>query len=323
MKKALTLAGFAAIAIAAGLAPVAAQEYPTKPIHLVVPFPPGGGTDISGRILADALTERLKQPVVVDNRGGAAGLIGTEMVAKAEPDGYTLLWNSGDTQTILPTIRRNGAPFKVPGDFTYISAFPLAAQALAVSTKLPVKTFEEFISYAKANPGKLRYGSSGVGVGGHICSLLLEQSAGLKMVLVPYKGGAAALTDLLGGHIDLAFVTSLALAPYANSDKVRILGVTAPQRDPILPNVPTMAELGHPSVVFGALYGLMGPANLPQPVQDRLSKAMESVANDAQVQEKIKTVGFMITPMDGAKYRDNVVQDSARWKTLLKGIVVD
>jgi tripartite-type tricarboxylate transporter receptor subunit TctC len=218
MKTIVKLAGAALLALAALVAPAGAQDYPNKPIRLIVPYPPGGGVDICARILAELLGAKLGQPMIVENKPGATSTIGVEFVAKSAPDGYTLLATNSDGMTIVPNVKRT-VPYSVPKDFTFISRLLLVPLTVSVYSGVPAKNMTEFIAYAKANPGKLRYGTSGVGSGPHFAALLLEKAAGLKMVHVPYKGSGPNIQDLMGGHIDLSLNAVQAIVPVVSSGK--------------------------------------------------------------------------------------------------------
>jgi tripartite-type tricarboxylate transporter receptor subunit TctC len=284
-------------------------------LRLIVPFTAGAGSDFTARVMAEALGPRLGQPVVVENRPGAGGAIGTDNVAKAAPDGYTLLWAAADAITMLPAVKPN-LPYKIPGDFAYVAKFTHTGLSVAVSSKLPVTTMAEFIAYAKANPGKVRYGTAGVGGSTHLATLLFEKAAGIKMVHVPYKGVAASLQDLLGGHIELALVAPPTIAPHLGSDKVRIIGITAPARHPFLPNAPTMAELGVPKATVVPWYGVLGPAGLPANVTERLRREVAAVIASPEVQEKLTKAGWVPAPIIGDALEKFVVEEYRQWKEI-------
>jgi tripartite-type tricarboxylate transporter receptor subunit TctC len=314
-RAALTLAAGVAIGALTSSAPAQTQPYPSKPIRLIVPFAPGASTDMSARIMAEALGPILGQPVVVENRPGAGGMNGIEYVAKSAPDGYTLAWPSADPMVMVPAVRKT-MPYKVPEDFSYIAKFAETGFAIAISSRLPAKTLAEFIAYAKANPGSLTYGSSGVGGSAHLSALLFEKYAGVKMTHAPYKGGALALNDLLGGHIDVFLATPSLLSAHIGSDKIRILAITSSERHPLLPNVPTMKEVGLPEVTFASWFAVVGPAKMPEDVQDRLRKGIEQVVAQSAVREKVINAAIQLAPAFGKDFEKLVVHDLGAFKAL-------
>ncbi len=317
---------FGVILLAAATATQAAGEldYPAKSIRLVVPYPPGAGTDGTARIVADALGRRLGQQVVVENKPGASGAIGTDLVAKSAPDGYTLLWTSTDSMTAVPALRKT-MPYKVPDDFTYIAKVAETGMSLVISAKLPAKSIPEFIAYAKANPGKLSYGSSGTGGSPHLATLLFEKYAGIKMTHVPYKGVAPALTDLLGGQIDFALLTPITIVPQLGSDKMRVIGITAPVRHPMLPDAPTVKEAGIPQATATVWYGLFGPAKIPAPIVDRLRKEIAAVAETPAVREKMAAAGLQMSAQYGDEFERAATAEYNQWQALVKaeGLVIE
>jgi tripartite-type tricarboxylate transporter receptor subunit TctC len=314
----------AALLAVAPIAQAADADYPVKPIRLVVPYPPGAGTDGTARIVAEALSRRLGQPIVVENKPGASGVIGTDLVAKSAPDGYTLLWTSTDSMTAVPALRKT-MPYKVPDDFSYIAKFAETGMSLVVSAKLPVKTIPEFVAYAKANPGKLSYGSSGTGGSPHLATLLFDKYAGIQMMHVPYKGIAPALTDLLGGQIDFALLTPITIVSQLGSDKMRVIGITAPVRHPMLPDAPTVKEAGYPQATATVWYGLFGPAKIPAPVLERLRKEIAAVADMAAVREKMAAAGLQMSVQFGEEFERASTAEFLQWQALVKaeGIVVE
>jgi tripartite-type tricarboxylate transporter receptor subunit TctC len=312
MRKAFAMA---AAAMLATLLSAQAQDYPSKPIRLVVPFPPGASTDASARILAEALGPKLGQPVVVENRAGAGGLTGMDYIAKSAPDGYTLGWPSADPMVMLPAVKKN-MPYRVPEDFSYIGKFAETGFAFTIHPGVPAKTLAEFIAYAKANPGKVKYGTSGVGGSAHLGTLLFERHAGVKMVHIPYKGGAPAMTDLLGGHIDLFLGTPALVATHVTAGKVRALAITSRERSALLPDVPTVTELGLPDITYASWFGVVGPAKIPAAMQERLSKAMAEVVTENAVKDKVKAASIQLAPAFGAEFEKVVAKDLASFKTL-------
>ena len=303
------------LAVIAGILPARAQDYPNRPIRLIVGYVPGGASDISARLLAEVLGTRLGQSVVVENKPGAASVIGIDYVAKAPPDGYTLLHTNSDGIAITPALKSN-LPFAVPKDFTFITRIVQLPLVVAVRANLPVNSLAELIAYAKANPGKLRYGTSGVGSGPHLATLLLEKQAGIKMLHVPYKGSGAAINDLIGGHIDLSLPAVQPIAPYAEAGKVKLLAVTGEARDPLVPNVPTMKESGLPGATVVIWFGLLGPAGMPANVVDRLRKDAVAALNSPEAKKKYKAAGFETDPLAGDDFEKFAGAEYKLWKEL-------
>lgn len=312
------LTGLIASVVMAMSAPVSAQEFPNKPVRIIVPFLPGAGNDVLGRLTAEHLSPRLGQPVTVENRAGAGSQIGVDFVAKSPPDGYTLLWAASDGISVLPAVKDN-MPYKVPDDFTFVSRIVELPFALVVSSKLPINSVADLLAYAKANPGKLRYGTSGVGGVPHMGTVLMEKRAGIKLQHIPYRGVAAVVNDLLGGHVDIGFVTPPTIKPHAGStDKIRIIATTGTKRHALFPDVPTLIEAGIPDAVITAWYGVLAPAKLPAPVLDRLTKDLRATLADQQVQQRLDQLGYTLSPLEGAPFRDFVVNDLKTWTALAK-----
>ena len=298
-----------------GVIPAEAQDYPNKPVKIVVPFLPGASTDALGRIVAENLTPRLGQAVVVENRPGAGSLIGIDAVAKSPPDGYTLLWGTSDGLSNLPAVKST-MPYTIPDDFTFIMRPFTMPFTLVVSSKLPINSVQELVAYAKANPGKLRFGSSGTaGIADLGCSLL-ENRAGIKIVHVPYKGMSQVVTDILGGHIDLALITPPTIAPHAKSDKIRIIATSGDKRSPLFGHLPTIAESGYPDVVAIAYYGLLAPAGTPADIVSRLQRETSEFLKNPAVLEKLQNLGFVPEILSGPEFRKFVVEDLNKWKVL-------
>ena len=265
--------------------------------------------------MAEALGPRLGQPVVVENRPGATGMIGSDYVAKAAPDGYTLLWNSSDSMTIVPALKPNN-PYKIPDDFTFLARVATTGNAFTISTTMPVKTFAEFVAYGKANPGKIRLGSTGIGGSSDMTRILFERETGMKMTNVPYKGIAPALTDLLGGHIELAMVTPITLLPYVNSDRIRTIAYSAATRHPLIPDVPTLAELGAPGSTVSIWYALMAPPQLPADIAGKLQSEIAAVVGDPVIAAGMQKAGLVVSPLYGAEFRKLVVDEFMQWKAV-------
>ena len=305
-------------------APARAQDYPNRPIRLIVGYVPGGASDISARLLAEILGTRLGQSVIVENKPGAASVIGIDFVAKSAADGYTLLHTNSDGIAIIPALKSN-LPFSVPKDFTFITRIVQLPLAVAVRASLPVNSIAELVAHAKANPGKLRYGTSGVGSGPHLATLLFEKQAGIKMVHVPYKGSGAAINDLVGGHIDLSFPAVQPIAPYAETGKVKLLAVTGDARDPLVPNTPTMKESGLPGATVVIWFGLLGPAGMPANVVDRLRRESVAALNSPEAKKKFKAAGFETDPLAGDDFEKFVMTEYRTMKAIAEAekIVVE
>ncbi len=292
-----------------------AADYPNKPVRLIVGFLPGAGSDLSARIVAAALGAQLGQPVVVENRPGAGSMIGVQGVARARPDGYTLLHTNSDGISMLPAIRSE-VPYAIPKDFSFITRIVQFPLVVTVNAQLPIHSMAELIAYAKANPGKLHYGTSGVGTASHLASLLLEKEAGISMTHVPYKGSAGALPDLFGGSIDLAFPAVQTIAAQAGSGKVRFLAVTGAKRDPLMSEVPTLVELGFPSSTMVVWYGLMGPPALPPDVLAKLRTDAVAALSSPDSKRQFEKVGLEPAPLAGDDFEKFVVEDYNRWKAI-------
>jgi tripartite-type tricarboxylate transporter receptor subunit TctC len=295
--------------------PAAAQEWPNKPIRLIVPYPPGAGADISARIMADALTTKLGVSVVVEKRAGAGGIVGMEYVAKAAPDGYTLGWPSADPITLVPAFKKT-MPYKVPEDFIFVAKFVETGLTLTVSSNLPTKTAAEFVAYAKANPNKIKSGTSGVAGASDIATYLFEKTTGSKITHIPYKGVAPAMTDLLGGFVDVVFPTPSTVAPQASSPKIRVLAVTSSQRHPLLPDVPTVDEVGLPGVAFTSWYGLVTPAKTPAGIVDRLAKEMEVIVKDPEIKSRVEKAALQLAPLFKTDFEKQVVKEIGSFRAL-------
>ncbi|WP_225784303.1 tripartite tricarboxylate transporter substrate binding protein [Xenophilus sp. Marseille-Q4582] len=285
-------------ATAAAPAP-AADAYPSRPVTMVIPFPPGGGADVLGRVIAQKLGETLGQPMVIDNRAGAGTLIGAAFVAKAPADGYTLLLSSGTTFTVNPAIR-SSLPYDPVKSFEPIGVTGRASLVLLAHADVPVKTFGQFVDYVKAAPGKYPYGSFGSGTTSHFAGEAVLAAAGLKMTHVPYKGSAPAMTDLIGGQVPFTFDTVTAAIPQLRSGKIRAIAVTSARRSSLLPEVPTMAESGYPAIDMDTWLALMAPRGLPADVKAKLEQALASVMKDAETRSKLVAQGFEPVHVDAA-----------------------
>jgi tripartite-type tricarboxylate transporter receptor subunit TctC len=267
-----------------------AQSYPAKPVRLLVGFAPGGGTDIIGRLLAQKLTERWNQPVVVENKLGASGNIAAEVVAKSPPDGYTLLmaFSSHASNAALSKL-----PFDIKKDFSSITQVASGPAVVIANPALPAKTLAELIAYAKAHPGEIKYGSSGVGGPVHLAGELMQHLAGIEMVHVPYKGIALAMTAILAGDIQITYATPLSAYQHLKSGRLVALAVAAPNRYPTLPEVPTAAEAGLPGYNVDFWYALVGPGGMPRALIDRIQRDVAAIVNAPAMKESLLAQGVI------------------------------
>jgi tripartite-type tricarboxylate transporter receptor subunit TctC len=297
MKLPRRLATAAIAALALSALPAAAQTYPTRPITLVVPFPAGSTTDLVGRILADKLGDALGQRVVIDNRGGAGGVVGTESVARAEPDGYTLLMGTIGTHSINPYVYPK-ISYDPVADFTPIIQFGTAPNVLVVHPSLPVKTVKELIAYAKERPGQLNYASSGNGTSNHLSGAMFVAREGIKASHLPYRGGAQAITDLLRGEVQFMFYHYLPLLPHIAEGKLRALAITSASRISALPDVPTMKEAGMDDFEVSAWFGVYAPPKMPAPLVQKIHGAISGIINSPAVKASLIEQG--IDPVNGS-----------------------
>ena len=310
-----------ALAAAAMSGAWAQGAYPNKTVTFVVPAAAGGTTDISGRMAAQALAPVLGQAVVVDNKGGGNGAIAANIVKRAEADGYTLLMQYSGFHVISPHLAK--APQWEQKDFQPIANIISAPQIIVVRESLPVKTLAELIAYAKANPGKLNYASSGNGSLQHVTGAMLEQQGGIKMVHVPYKGTGPALQDLLGGQVDLTFGTAPPFMPHIASGKLRVLAVTGKERLPSLPDAPTTAEAGYPGVNATSWFALFAPAAVPRPVIDRLAADLKKVVEDPAFRKKAQEQGAEAEYLAPQQLGERVKADYANWAGVIKSSKIE
>jgi tripartite-type tricarboxylate transporter receptor subunit TctC len=274
-----------------------AQQYPSRPVSLIVPFPAGSTTDLVGRILADRLKDALGQSVVIDNRGGAGGMVGSEAVARAEPDGYTLLMGTIGTHSINPYVYPK-VSYDPIADFTPIIQFGTAPNVLVVHPSLPVKTVKELIEYVKARPGATNYASSGNGTSNHLSGAMFAAREGLKASHVPYRGGAQAITDLLRGEVQFMFYHYLPLLPHIQEGKLRAIAITSKDRIAALPDVPTMAQAGVADFEVSAWFGVYGPAKMPAPVVEKLNSMILTIIKTPATRQNLIEQG--IDPVAGS-----------------------
>ncbi|GIK85221.1 MAG: MFS transporter [Betaproteobacteria bacterium] len=309
----------ATAALAAAMSPVvAAQEYPKAGVvKIIVPFLPGAGNDLLGRLTAEHLTPRLGQTVIVENKAGAGSMIGIDFVAKSKPDGYHLIWAASDGISILPAVKQN-MPYKVPDDFAYIARIVQLPFVLAVSPRLPVKSVAELIAYAKANPGKIRYGTSGIGGAPHMGTALMEKNAGIEMLHVPFAGISAVITALRGDTIDIALITPPTVKPHTDSGAFRAIATTGPVRHPLFPDTPTLEEAGLKNVQVVVWYGVLAPAATPEPVLARLRTEIADMLKDPKVTSRLDTLGYQVSYLAGNDFRDYIVADLEQWRKVAR-----
>jgi tripartite-type tricarboxylate transporter receptor subunit TctC len=287
----------AAMTLAISPRPAAAQTFPSRPVTLVVPFPGGSTTDLVARILADKLSASLGQRVVIENKGGSGGLTAAQGVARSAPDGHVLFMGTIGTHGINPSIFRT-LPYDPIRDFTPIIQFGTAPNVLVVSKGVPVGNVRDLVAYAKANPGKLNYGSSGVGTSNHLSSAMFAARADANLVHVPYRGGAQAIQDLIRGEVSMMFYHYLPLLGFVEEGSLKPLAVTSKGRVPALPNVPTMAEAGFPDFEVSAWFGVYGPAGMPRPLVEQLHGEIARIIRDPQMQKTLGEQG--IDPVNGS-----------------------
>ncbi|WP_342050316.1 MULTISPECIES: Bug family tripartite tricarboxylate transporter substrate binding protein [unclassified Cupriavidus] len=305
-----TLLGLA-VAAAALLSPLAHAQYPDKPIRFIVPFPPGGAVDVLGRLTAKIIGDATRQSVVVENIAGAGGAIGTKMAAQSPNDGYTLLMGSTSSLSINPIYQKVGYdPIK---DFTPITLVASVPHVLVVDPALPPKTLAEFIAYAKANPKKLNFASSGPGTPHHVAGAMFNQMAGVDLVHIPYKGTGPALTDVMGGQVSMMSVEILAAAPQVQTGKVRALGIAADQRSPLLPNVPTVSEAGLKGFEVTSWYGVVAPAGIPPAVAAKLSAAVAEGLKSPEAIEKLKALGAQPVGGSPEQFQSFLQRENQKW----------
>ncbi len=301
----------------AAVAPAAAQQYPNRPIRLVVPFAPGGSADTLARTLGQKLTDALQQQVVVDNRSGANGNIGMEIVARAAPDGYTIVLGYIANLGIGPGLYAR-LPFDPIKDYAPVTQLASSPNILAAHPSLPVKSFRELIAYARANPGKLNYASASIASIGHLTGELLNRSAGIGMMHVPYKGSGQAVIDLLGGQVQMMFSGMSSVMPHIKAGKLRALAVTGAQRSPAVPDVPTIAESGFPGFEATAWYGVLAPARTPNSVISRLHDEIVRALMLPEVRERLNSVGFELVGSAPDQFAAFIKSEITKWTQVVR-----
>ena len=293
-----------------------AEAFPQKPVRFIVPFVPGAGTDITTRALSAKLSQMWGQQVVADNRSGAGGAIAAEITARADPDGYTICLISAGHSVLSAS--GNPIPYDLEKDLQAIAQVTSLFYVLTVHPSLPAKSVAELIAYARANPGKLNQGSSGTGALQHLSGEMMAYKAGVKFTHIPYKGGAAALAATLGGEVDMSFTTLLSARPHMQSNRLRILGITAGKRSPAAPELPTIAEGGVPGFEANQWYGVITSAKVPKDIVNKLSLALNAAVNAPDVAERLMKDGSTPNGTTPAQFQMHIKSEIAKWRELIK-----
>lgn len=315
----IAVSAFVAVtAVALSISGAAAQDFPNKPITWVVGFSPGGISDQGARMIAKTFSDKIGQPVIVENKPGAGSIVAAESVAQAKPDGYTVLYASNGMMAANKSLYKK-LSYDPLTSFTLIHGLGSSPMVVVVPQTSPFKTLKDLIDHAKKNPDKLTFASVGNGTASHLAPELLSKQAGIKMVHVPYKGSAPGMTDLLGGRIDLMFDYSIVVKPQIDGGKLRALAQTGPKRMVSHPDVPTLGELGFPQAEFFAWATLVGPAGMPQPIVDKLAKAFNEALKDPGIIKYHEDQGVLLMPdVDGPKLKPFIVSEQAKFKEMIE-----
>ena len=294
-----------------------AQDYPTKPIRLLIPAPPGGGTDILARVMADHLVKQLGQPIVFDHKGGASGMIAVENMLQAPADGYTLLMVYSGIVTVNQSLIKN-IKYDPLKDLVGIANFAEVPNLLIVHPSFKVESVKDLIAQAKAKPDGISYASAGNGVSNHLAMELFKQTAGISMVHIPYKGGAQAMVGLMGGQVQLMFNNTPEVLPQMNSGRLKVLAIALPERSPLMPDIPTVAEQGLPGFSISLWYGLMGAKGIPEPIVEKLNAAVRTSLADPEVIAKLAKLGSQPIIQSTQQFAEVIKNDSAKWAEVIK-----
>ncbi len=311
-----SMVGFAVSALMCSFGALA-SNYPTKPIRMIVPFAAGGTSDTIARVLSDKMSQQLNVPVVVENKAGAGGNIGSELVARSDPDGYTMLMGTVATHGINASLYKNIA-FDPVKDFKPITLIASTPSVLLINPSVPATSVKQLIEYAKANPGKLNFGSSGNGSSHHLAGELFNAMAGTQMKHIPYRGTSAAQTDLVGGQIQVLFDTLPAAMPLLKGGKVKALAVSSAQRDPALPDLPTISEAGVKGYEVGSWYGLLFPANTPDEIVNRISTTVTDIIKTPEITTRLRDLGATPVASSPAQFASHIASEQAKWASVIK-----
>ncbi|AEG93122.1 Bug family tripartite tricarboxylate transporter substrate binding protein [Ramlibacter tataouinensis] len=307
---------FIALGLTLGAGSAAAQAYPGKPVRLVVPFPAGGATDVLARAITLHAAEKLGQPIVIDNKPGAGGTIGSDLVAKADPDGYTLLMATGSTHSIGPLINPK-TPYSVERDFVPIVDVASTTSVMVASKTLPVNNLQEFIKLAKSQPGKLNFGSSGNGTNSHLSGELFKAEAGVFMTHIPYRGTGLVFNDMVSGQVHMLMDNVVTAMPHIKEGKLRVIGVTSLKRLPFLPDVPTLHEQGLKNFEVSNWFGLYGPRGTPPEVVQKINTAFNAALKEPELQKRLAILGAVPTGGTPQQMGATVAAETAKWRKLI------
>ncbi|MDI1284184.1 MAG: tripartite tricarboxylate transporter substrate binding protein [Reyranella sp.] len=292
-----------------------AADYPTRAIRIVVPYAPGGGADAVARVLARKVGESVGQTIVVENKGGAGSIVGTELVAKADPDGYTLLLGQSGPISINPAVYKS-LPYDPAKDFAPITMTNSYPYVLVVNPSLQARTLQEFVALGKSKPGTMNYGTTGVGAANHLVSELFCAKAGLKMTHIPYRGTALAVADLVAGQVTMVFGDPVSVLPHVRAGRLVALAVTSPQRSPVAPEIPTMAEGGYPAVEAVAWHGILAPAKTPPEIIKKLNTEIVKALQDPSVKSLLDNQAMQVVGDTPEQFAAFIRKDTAMWKTV-------
>ena len=316
----MLLRTFAGLLIACAASWAHAQAWPSRPVKMIVPFPAGGPTDVMTRVLSDKLGQVLGQPVVVENRPGAGGAIGADLVAKSAPDGYTLLMATGSTHSVGPYLQK--LAYDPNRDFTPIVYVGYATNILLVSPKLGVNNVRELIAYAKQEPGRLTYATSGIGSVAHLTSEMFANMAGAKLTHVPYKGTQLSINDMISGQVGILFDNVMTAKPHIDSGRLKGIAISSLRRSTIVPDIPTVAESGLPGFDSSNWFGVFGPAGMPRAVVERIDGELNRILADAAIKERFHTLGFEVTGGHPADLTAIMQSEAQKWSRVIRDVNV-